>query len=100
MQQKSHEILSAKCGSPGGGSGAAAGAGAEAEGSERQTRRLLAAAEEALSQDWAARPDHHHHHHHHHLDLTVRLISCLYVICGTGAIVTPDGEPLPPLIDI
>lgn len=67
MQQKSHEILVNKCGME----GAMAATEAEAAEAERQTRRLLAATEEALTGDWpAARQDHlHHHHHHHHLDI-------------------------------
>lgn len=62
MQQKTHEILSAKC----------EGAD-EAEGPdpERETRQLLEAAEQALSADW--HHQHTHPHHHHHADLaTVR----------------------------
>ncbi|CAK1541290.1 unnamed protein product [Leptosia nina] len=43
MQQKSHEILLGKCAGEGDGSGE--------EGDERNARRLLAAAEEALSSD-------------------------------------------------
>ncbi|CAG9579611.1 unnamed protein product [Danaus chrysippus] len=63
MQQKSHEILSGKCGSEGtegdaegegDGEGDAEGEGEDAERDERHARRLLAAAEEALSSDWPA----------------------------------------------
>ncbi|XP_068625670.1 ankyrin repeat domain-containing protein 17 isoform X3 [Battus philenor] len=71
MQQKSHEILANKC-------GVDAGTETEAE-AERQTRRLLAATEEALTVDWpAARPDHHHLHHHHHVEMPQVGNGCQY----------------------
>lgn len=64
MQQKSHEILSAKCSSPG------SEGSPEGSGDERQARRLLAAAEEALAADWP---------HDHHRDLSVSISSHLDV---------------------
>ncbi|XP_026731769.1 ankyrin repeat domain-containing protein 17 isoform X4 [Trichoplusia ni] len=60
MQQKSHEILTAKC--------AEVDADPDATGQERHARRLL---EEALTADWPRQDHHHHHHHHHHhVDVT------------------------------